>query len=313
MFKFIALLIAGLLGTMEYSFSQDSIKKLTPKIAIETFKYVKSSGIMISPTEMTQLIFDDLKKENDFKLTFLPPDYDEKTLNDFDIIIGGNYELVENEVTIDYEIRMVVLKARTKAKLTKMDLADIKKEIFVSLTNLFVNIYVTSQPELCNLDIDGIPFGKTPLYIERMLAGNHLFHLTKEGYFGLFQEVEFTHHDTLQFKLVEEQSSSAIPPEPIGGINQIIQQIKYPADIKSQGVQGEIWIMVAVNQMGQVTGTEIKKSQGRKDVDDAVIAAIKSIKWKPAMIDNQPLEGSTQIKIKFSKQIYYNFGGMHIV
>ncbi len=301
MSKLMLLLIAGLLGTIQFSFSQDSIKKLTPRIAIETFHYVNSSGIMISPAEMTQLIFDDLKKEPDFKLTFLPPDYDEKILNDFDMVIGGNYELVENQVSVDYEIRLIVLKTRSKAKLTKMDLLDIKKEIFVSLSNLFVNIYVISEPAVCDLEIDGIAFGKTPLYIERMLAGNHLFHLTKEGYFGLFQEVEFTRPDTIQFKLVEERSSSALPPEPIGGIDQIIKQIKYPMDVKSQGIQGEVWIMVAVNPLGQVTATEIKKSQGRKDIDDAVIAAIKSIKWKPAMIDNQPLEGSRQIKIKFSK------------
>jgi TonB family protein len=301
MAKSVFLLVVSLLGTIQYSYSQAPIKQLTPKLAIETFNYVKSSGIMISPAEMTQFMFEDLKKENDFKLTFLPPDYDAKVLNDFDIIIGGNYELLDNQVSVEYEIRMVAMKARTKAKLTKMELADIKKEIFNTLTNLFVNIHITSQPELCELEIDGIAYGTTPITIERMLAGNHLIHLIKQGYLGLFQEVEFTRTDTLNLKLVEELSSSAIPPEPNGGIQEIIQRIKYPADTKYQGVEGEVWILVGINEKGNVTTTEIKKSQGRQDIDQAVITAIKSTKWKPAMINNQPIEGSTQIKIKFSK------------
>lgn len=301
MFKFMTLFFVGLLGTIHFSFSQESVKKLTPRIAIETLNYLKSTGIMISPPEMTQLIFDDLKKESDFELTFLLPDYDEKTLNDFDVVVSGNYELVDNQVTFDYEIRLVALKARTKASFSKMDLADIKKEIYVSLLNLFVNIYIKTQPEMCEIEIDGIAYGKTPIYLERVVAGNHLFHVTKVGYFGLFQEVECNKNDTLQFNLIEENSASAIPPEPVGGINQIIQRIKYPDNMKSQRIEGEVWIKVAVNQKGEVTATEIKKSQGRKEIDDAVIAAIKSSKWKPANIDNKPLEGSTQIKITFSK------------
>lgn len=301
MFKLIFLIVVGALGTIQFAFSQNSIKKFTPKLAIETFDYVKSSGIMISPAEMTQFIFEDLKKESDFELTFLPPDYNEELLDDFDVIIGGNYELVDNLVSVEYEIRMVVKKVRTKAKLTKMDLTDIKKEIFHSLSNLFVNIHIISQPALCELEIDGISYGKTPLTIERILAGSYLIHLIKEGYFGLFQEVEFTRSDTVQFKLVEELTSNVIPPEPVGGIDQIIRLIKYPSDLKFQGIQGEVWILVAVNEKGHVTAAEIKKSQGRPDVDEAVIAAIKSTKWKPSLINNQPNEGSTQIKIKFSK------------
>lgn len=86
----------------------------------------------------------------------------------------------------------------------------------------------------------------------------------------------------------EEDESAQIfvaydePPEPIGGFAAIQRNLKYPEIARKAGVEGRVFVKVAIDEKGNVFRTEIIKSLGNNGCDEAAIEAIKKVKWRPA-------------------------------
>jgi TonB family protein len=88
------------------------------------------------------------------------------------------------------------------------------------------------------------------------------------------------------------------PPMPIGGFDAIQRNLKYPEAARSAGIEGIIFVEVTVDTTGNVAKTKIVKSINR-DCDEAAIAAVRSVKWKPAKTKGIPVEVQIMVPVKF--------------
>ncbi|MBN1348459.1 TonB family protein [candidate division KSB1 bacterium] len=79
------------------------------------------------------------------------------------------------------------------------------------------------------------------------------------------------------------------PPQPIGGFPAIQRNLKYPEIARKAGVEGKVLVHVKIGRKGEVLDTKILKSLGNNGCDEAAVAAIKSVKWKPATQKDKPV------------------------
>lgn len=302
MVTYITPVLLGLLLFFQPVFSQEASAPAKPILAIEQLNLIKSTGILISEAEMTKIVFEEIANSKNFVTKFLSADYSQDDVASADIFIEGEYELEGNLLTLNYVINLVKTKSRTKLKVSRMDLADIKKEVMVNLSEIFVKITVETDPPGCNFEMDGVLYGKTPITLDNIMMGTHLIHLTHENYFGLYQEVDISEDQTLTYSLDSQTSTIGSNPEPEGGISAITRRIQYPDYLKHRNLEGEVTVLVQVSKDGKVTEATIKTSQGNKDLDMAVVKAIKSVKWKPAKMNDKEVDGANQIRIRFGKK-----------
>ena len=89
------------------------------------------------------------------------------------------------------------------------------------------------------------------------------------------------------------------PPTPLGGFGSIQKNLKYPEIARKAGVEGKVIIHVLVDAKGNVVKTKVLKSLGNNGCDEAAIAAIKKVKWKPAMQRDKPVKVWVSIPVIF--------------
>jgi len=79
------------------------------------------------------------------------------------------------------------------------------------------------------------------------------------------------------------------PPQPIGGYEAIKKHLVYPEIARKAEVQGRVIVWAKLDKQGDVVITKIGESLNN-DCDKAALAAIKPMKWKPAVKDGKPVE-----------------------
>jgi len=89
------------------------------------------------------------------------------------------------------------------------------------------------------------------------------------------------------------------PPKPIGDFDAILKNLKYPEIARKAGVEGTVIVKITVDIKGNVVKTEIIQSLGNNGCDEAAIAAIKKVKWKPAMQRDRPVKVQIAVPIRF--------------
>ncbi|MBD3337846.1 MAG: TonB family protein [Candidatus Lokiarchaeota archaeon] len=89
------------------------------------------------------------------------------------------------------------------------------------------------------------------------------------------------------------------PPEPIGGFAAIQRNLKYPEAAKENGVEGRVMVHVQIDEEGNVVNTKILVSLNDKECDEAAIAAIRSVVWKPALHREKPVKVWCAIPVVF--------------
>jgi len=89
------------------------------------------------------------------------------------------------------------------------------------------------------------------------------------------------------------------PPQPIGGFAAIQKNLVYPEIARKAGVEGKVTVHVQIDEKGNVVNTKILQSLGNNGCDEAAVAAIKSVKWKPAMQRDRPVKVWVAIPVVF--------------
>lgn len=89
------------------------------------------------------------------------------------------------------------------------------------------------------------------------------------------------------------------PPQPVGGMEAIQQNVVYPEIARKAGVEGTVVINVLIDESGAVLRTEILKSMGNNGCDGAAVEAIKSVEWKPATRDGKPVKAWITVSVVF--------------
>jgi len=88
-------------------------------------------------------------------------------------------------------------------------------------------------------------------------------------------------------------------PQPIGGFPAIQKNLVYPEIARKAGVEGRVYVNVLIDEQGNVIDTKILKSLGNNGCDEAAVAAIRKVKWKPAKQRDKPVKVWVGIPVVF--------------
>ncbi len=86
-----------------------------------------------------------------------------------------------------------------------------------------------------------------------------------------------------------------VMPEPISGMEGIYKKIEYPAVAKKAGIEGKVYVLVFINEGGDVDDVKVIKGLGG-GCDEEVIDAVKESKFKPASNKGVP----TKVKLSLA-------------
>jgi len=89
------------------------------------------------------------------------------------------------------------------------------------------------------------------------------------------------------------------PPEPIGGFRAIQDRLVYPEFARRAGVEGKVLVYAQIDEQGNVVRTRIEKSLGPNGCDQAAEAAIRAVKWKPALQRDRPVKVWVMVPVDF--------------
>ena len=87
-------------------------------------------------------------------------------------------------------------------------------------------------------------------------------------------------------------------PAPEGGVNAIYKKVEYPALAKKAGIEGKVYLLVYINESGNVDDVKILKSVPG-GCDDAAVKAVKATKYSPGK------NGGVPVKVKLSLVIAF--------
>jgi TonB family protein len=73
---------------------------------------------------------------------------------------------------------------------------------------------------------------------------------------------------------------------------------QYPHDAKGQGIQGSVVLSVTIDKEGNVANIQVVS--GHPSLVPASIEAVKQWKYKPYLIDGDPVEVDTQVTVNFT-------------
>lgn len=87
------------------------------------------------------------------------------------------------------------------------------------------------------------------------------------------------------------------PPAPIGGIN---QYVVYPPLARKAGFEGTVIVAVLIGPNGNTLKTQILKDSGLKvGFEEAAVAALQQVKWKPAKQRDRNIKVWMSFPIRF--------------
>ena len=93
------------------------------------------------------------------------------------------------------------------------------------------------------------------------------------------------------------------PPEYIGGDAErkkfMKENIKYPEDILSLGIQGTVYVSFVIEKDGSITNSKILKGISSSADEEALRVMKLMPKWKPAIADNKTIRSQFNMPIKF--------------
>ncbi len=87
-------------------------------------------------------------------------------------------------------------------------------------------------------------------------------------------------------------------PEPVGGLEAIVKKVVYPSLAKQQNVQGKVYLLVYINEKGDVDDVKVVKGIGM-GCDEAAITAVKKHKFTPGQDKGQNVKVKLSIALTF--------------
>ena len=88
-------------------------------------------------------------------------------------------------------------------------------------------------------------------------------------------------------------------PHPIGGYDVIQKKLIYPEIARKAGIEGRVMVWAKIDEQGNVIQTRILTSRGPSGCDEAAMAAVSAVKWKPAMRNDKPIKVWVAVPIDF--------------
>lgn len=129
------------------------------------------------------------------------------------------------------------------------------------------------------------------IIIPSFLMAFVIFSLSFHGIISAFNLANFSAYSNLQ----EDPylPFAEVMPEPDGGLEGIYKKLEYPALARKSGIEGKVYLLVYINESGNVDNIKVLKSVPG-GCDDAAVKAVKSVKFSPGK------NGGAPVKVKLS-------------
>jgi protein TonB len=89
------------------------------------------------------------------------------------------------------------------------------------------------------------------------------------------------------------------PPFPEGGFQAVHRNLVYPEIARKSSIEGKVLVQAKISEKGVIQDVRVLKSL-HESCDEAAIAAIKSVRWKPAKQRDKPVAVWVTIPIVFN-------------
>ncbi len=87
-------------------------------------------------------------------------------------------------------------------------------------------------------------------------------------------------------------------PEPVDGLKSVYKKISYPKVAKMAGIEGKVYVLVYINEGGDVDDVKVIRGIGG-GCDEATIDALKQTKFKPGKNAGNPVKVKLGMSIEF--------------
>lgn len=96
-----------------------------------------------------------------------------------------------------------------------------------------------------------------------------------------------------------------IEPEPVGGMEYIINRLYYPPDARKKKIEGVVKVRAFIDRYGEVLRTEVIEGLGY-GLDESAEIAIYYTRFKPGILRGKPVNVQMIIPIEFNLEEYLN-------
>ncbi len=76
-------------------------------------------------------------------------------------------------------------------------------------------------------------------------------------------------------------------------------ELEYPLEAKLSQIEGDVTLGLDIDERGRVEGATIQASSGHPLLDEAALRYARDLRFRPAMIDDQPVRAHTELLLKF--------------
>jgi TonB family protein len=87
-------------------------------------------------------------------------------------------------------------------------------------------------------------------------------------------------------------------PMPIGGIEVIQNNVVYPSEAKDKGIEGKVFVLMYIDEGGNLTSAEVIKSIHYL-LDKAALDAVKDVKFTPGIYEGEAVKTQVAVPIVF--------------
>ena len=88
------------------------------------------------------------------------------------------------------------------------------------------------------------------------------------------------------------------PAAPVGGMESIVKKMFYPTEAENKHITGKVYLLVYVNEQGEVDDVKVVKGIGY-GCDEVAVAAVKKTKFSPAQDKGVAVKAKLSMPIQF--------------
>lgn len=96
----------------------------------------------------------------------------------------------------------------------------------------------------------------------------------------------------------QEKKDPDKKPMPVGGMESILKNVKYPEDAKKDKIEGKVLVRAFVNENGVVTDAKIEEGNNKLLID-AALNAVKATKFTPGELKGKKVKAEVVVPIVF--------------
>ena len=91
------------------------------------------------------------------------------------------------------------------------------------------------------------------------------------------------------------------PPQLIGGLEGLMQEIRYPEAAKAEGIEGTVFVQFVVDETGNVIDERVLRSLS-PEIDAEALRVVRQARFEPGTQRGEP------VKVRFSLPIKFKLG-----